>query len=274
VRVATETVGNAMPLGMVWAEAAKPTLLARHADLSPATSLAGMAGRKYLLALSQAAYLVVGYLAGKNALEAGFARSLGMPGLAKTALVFAILLVLVAEGVASGLGAGRLIARTCSLLARIPWTALRGVLGGIDHGARSTDRAMVALFANRHRKMLQLSLVNVVGWLFEALETWVILRALGSHVGLGDAIGIETLVVLLRQVLVFLPAGLGALEMGYAAFLTGTGGSLDLCAAFVLLKRLRELAWLGVGGALLVLERRPGRLIVRSFEPASPFTQR
>jgi len=71
----------------------------------------------------------------------------------------------------------------------------------------------------------------------------------------GDALAIEAVVVLGRHLLVFLPAGLGVVELGYATFLVGTGASLDLCAAFVVMKRLREVSWAAVGYLLWTVDR-------------------
>ena len=61
--------------------------------------------------------------------------------------------------------------------------------------------------------------------------------------------------MLARNVLVVLPGGLGAQELGYATLLTGVGGDLGVCAAFALLKRARELLWVLAGFALLARDR-------------------
>jgi uncharacterized membrane protein YbhN (UPF0104 family) len=47
------------------------------------------------------------------------------------------------------------------------------------------------------------------------------------------------------------PAGLGIQEAGYATLLTATGLSVETTAAFVLLKRGKELVWIAIGYGLL-----------------------
>jgi uncharacterized membrane protein YbhN (UPF0104 family) len=81
------------------------------------------------------------------------------------------------------------------------------------------------------------------------------LVALGANLSFNDALAVEALVVLGRHLCVFLPAGLGVLELGYATFLVGNGVSLDLCAAFVVAKRLRELSWAALGYVLWMWDR-------------------
>jgi uncharacterized membrane protein YbhN (UPF0104 family) len=102
---------------------------------------------------------------------------------------------------------------------------------------------------------LLLSIPCLAGWILEATETWAFLWALGAPVSFGDALAVEATVMLGRHVLVFLPGGLGVVELGYATFLVGTGASLDLCAAFVVMKRTRELLWVLAGYLLWAADR-------------------
>jgi uncharacterized membrane protein YbhN (UPF0104 family) len=67
---------------------------------------------------------------------------------------------------------------------------------------------------------------------------------------------IETGVSLLRSIANIAPAGLGVQEAGYATLLTGAGVGVDTAAAFVLLKRCKELFWIAGGYALLAGMRR------------------
>jgi uncharacterized protein (TIRG00374 family) len=101
------------------------------------------------------------------------------------------------------------------------------------------------------------SLPCLLGWVLEATETWVFLLALGAPVSWGDALAVEAVVVLGRHLLVFLPGGLGIVELGYATFLVGTGVSADLCAAFVVMKRSREVSWAAAGYVLWAFDRTP-----------------
>jgi uncharacterized membrane protein YbhN (UPF0104 family) len=263
IRVATEALSAILPLGALWAEAARPTLLAREGGPPIATGLAAGVGRKYLLGISQAAYLGLGFVLGRHALEAGFERLGVSRHLALTALVMAVVLFGLAELAAHTLRGGRTMERILTLLRRIPIASLGRVLEGVAASSRNTDGALRALFGTPSLRIL--AAPCLASWFTEALETWAILHAVGVPIGLGEALGVETLVVLARQILVFVPGGLGVLELGYAAFLVGPGlASLPACAAFVLLKRTKELVWLVIGTGAWVHAR--GRIRV----PAVP----
>ena len=61
----------------------------------------------------------------------------------------------------------------------------------------------------------------------------------------------------MRSVGNFAPAGLGVQDAGYAVILQAMGLPGPTTAAFVLLKRGKELVWIAVGYALLMALRRP-----------------
>jgi uncharacterized membrane protein YbhN (UPF0104 family) len=94
-----------------------------------------------------------------------------------------------------------------------------------------------------------------VCWLTEALETALLLWMLGGAFDLRVALAVETGASLVRSIGNVAPAGLGMQEAGYATLLTATGTGVDSAAAFVLLKRCKELLWIGAGYGLLVLQR-------------------
>ena len=74
VRVASESVGVILPLGAVWSEALKPPLLGRQCGTPVSVNLVAVAARKYLLLVSQAGYLLLGFALGQTVLRSGFAR--------------------------------------------------------------------------------------------------------------------------------------------------------------------------------------------------------
>ena len=103
-------------------------------------------------------------------------------------------------------------------------------------------------------------------WLCEASETFLLLRLFGFDVAWSDAIAIESVMSVLKALAFFVPAGLGVQDAGYAAFISSMSGmsgtgALPLAAAFALVKRARELCYMGLGYVLLfVRTRRAERL--------------
>jgi uncharacterized membrane protein YbhN (UPF0104 family) len=257
VRVVSESLAAILPLGAVWAETMKPVLFARHAGFEMSTSVAAMAVRKYLLLASQAFYVALGFLAGKSALEAGFSRATGTPRWALVALAIAAALGGLSTWMAAALGEGRAFRAFLRLLARFPNATWRGWLARSGEAANRMDGSVRRFFSLSWHERLVVILPCLGGWLLEGTETWLILNLLGLSIHWGDAVGVESLVVLARHVFVFLPGGLGAQELGYAAFLSGDDPkALAACAAFIVVKRAKELAWAGVGASLLFAGRR------------------
>jgi hypothetical protein len=68
----------------------------------------------------------------------------------------------------------------------------------------------------------------------------------------------EPVVSFARSAAFFIPAGLGVQDAGYMAFLQRAGipDAVNRAAAFVLLKRFKELVWIAVGWILLLATRR------------------
>lgn len=228
VRIAAESIGAALPFGVFWSESVKPHLLARHSGVPISVALAGMTARKYLLLSAQAAYLLAGFVLGLTMLRAGFARVAGTPALAFIALVASVALATAAELFRLALSNGKAFGRATAHLARLPWEPLRRALARAQAQATRTDQSTARFFGAPRRVLAPLVALCFAAWLFEATETWLILHALGSNIAWGDALGVETLVVLARHVLVALPGGLGAQELGYATFLGGTGRARSL----------------------------------------------
>jgi len=79
----------------------------------------------------------------------------------------------------------------------------------------------------------------------------------------------EPVVSFARSAAFFIPAGLGVQDAGYMAFLQHAGipDAVNRAAAFVLLKRFKEIIWIAVGWILLLATR--ARALERG-QPPSP----
>ncbi len=264
VRIATEALAQSLPAGVAFAESIKPALLARHAGLTVDQSVAGMAARKVLLLLSQCAYVVALAGLGFAALEAASMRVVGAPHLGVVTIGVGLTLGLGGIAAALLLRQSTLSRGVLELLSRLPSTKLRARLAGHSAAFHATDGALSSLFRAPPRRFILPLAGFGAAWLVEALETWLILWLLGAPVGFATAGGIEVVLSLVRNIVFVVPAGLGVQDFGYAACFTGFGlpEGASLAAAFILLKRSKELFWIGVGYATLggdlgALLRRP-----------------
>ncbi len=89
-----------------------------------------------------------------------------------------------------------------------------------------------------------------------ALETYVILLCLGSPVSLELALIIEAIGTGVRFASFMVPAHIGVLEGGHVVTFVALGLSPAAGLSFMLVRRVREATWVGVGFLLAALERR------------------
>ncbi len=115
----------------------------------------------------------------------------------------------------------------------------------------STDKKL-AEYMGRSRKDFWLSCVmHLAGWLAGGLEVWVILACMGVHIDLGTAIVVEVLLSIVQGITGFVPGNLGALEGGAVGIFLWIRLSPQSALAFMLLRRLRQVVWIGIGFAIL-----------------------
>jgi uncharacterized membrane protein YbhN (UPF0104 family) len=80
---------------------------------------------------------------------------------------------------------------------------------------------------------------------------------LGTPTSLGTAMIIESFAGGVKFASFMVPASLGALEGGYVAFFEAFGLSAASGLSFVLVRRLREMTWAGLGFLALGVSDRP-----------------
>ncbi|HEX4513962.1 MAG TPA: lysylphosphatidylglycerol synthase domain-containing protein [Polyangiaceae bacterium] len=95
-------------------------------------------------------------------------------------------------------------------------------------------------------------------WLSEALETAVIAHVVGARLSVPAVIAVECAISLTRSAVAFVPGGLGVQDLGYTTALAALGVPHETAAAFALMKRAKEVAWIAAGFAVssLIRDRR------------------
>ncbi|AKU91994.1 hypothetical protein AKJ08_2381 [Vulgatibacter incomptus] len=253
-RASAEALAISLPGGALIAESVKPFLLRSRFGVPLEEGAGGMAARKCLIVAGHGAYIGLAVALGWGWLATQSQRLTGAAGLPWLVLGSGVGIGAVAVAMRFAFGSGTLVSRLSGLAGRIPFAALRSRL---ESAKRSFDRADAGL-----RRMLELrsgaaSLpAFVIMWMCEALESWLLLRLFGAELGFVETLALEATISAVRAFAFFAPAGIGFQDAGYLALL-GTGGpGASVAAAFVLAKRLRELVWIGIGYALLAVDRR------------------
>lgn len=257
VRITTDALTHSLPGGVLFCESAALLLLKRHCKVPLDEGAAGLAARKFLLLASQALYVGLIFAFGYSYLRSSSERVLGSDGLPWVALAISLILATAAFAFSSVLRRGALASRIHNWLLRLPTARLRGFLQKQRDKFEQTDDHMARWFGAGPRRLTAPAPWFLAGWIAESFETWLILHLLGVELPFVAVASFEVVLAFLRHVLVILPAGLGVQDAGYAAFLAALGvpEALSAGAAFVLLKRSKEVLWAALGYALLLTDR-------------------
>lgn len=130
---------------------------------------------------------------------------------------------------------------------------------------RSLDRTILSFYRDNRPAFYASTGLFFLGWLSEALEVYVILYFLGGPAMALSAISIGALSVFIKGGTFFIPGSLGAQDGGNLLLLRAFGYSDVTGITFALLRRFRELVWIGlgllcltfVGGRTAVIQERP-----------------
>jgi len=245
----------------------------------PAT-VASIAFKRCLLGMAQGVYLATAVVIGSDALARASHAVIGTGGLPVLAAIVAGALFAISALLAVVLGGTQLGGRLHRGLSRLPSRRLRGALDRWRGGFADADAKLAALGAQRGRLAIA-GAILLAAWMVEAIETYVLLRVVGVDLAISEVVAMEASVVFARNAAFFLPAGLGVQDAGYLGFLSAFGVAMGPASAFVLLKRTKELVWIGIGYLdLFVLDGRrhdrdskPSNTIARSIGCEAPLTE-
>ena len=246
-RLGGEAVSQTLPSAGLSGEAASAWYLSRHTQVSLGEAIGSLAARRVRVAQGHGTVLVVAALA-----------ALATPGIPRRFVTLDALGALALLG-AAGLGSllllrGEPFARLQESLRQLPWEGLREWVGARVASLGVAHREATRPFVEPWRQRLAASACFALVFLSEAFETWALLWLVGAELSFTQALAIEPLVSLLRALAFFVPAGLGVQELSYVALLALVGApQLQVAgAAFLLLKRTKELAWATLGWSVLL----------------------
>jgi hypothetical protein len=256
IRIATEALHLTAPAGFVVADSATAALLDTRCGVPVAEGAVLAIARKWLVTRAHAVYILLGAACGAGALTGASGRVPGGRWLVWAVAASALAPLTISVVLGAGFRGRSALLRMQGVLGKLPWRAARERVSRWRDGAVAVDGHMARVGAARAATRLA-TVSYFTGWLVEALETALILRLVGGPLNLGLAIAVEVAVSLVRSVGNVAPAGLGVQDAGYALLFEALGLPAPTTAAFVLLKRAKELVWIAVGYALLAAMRRP-----------------
>jgi uncharacterized protein (TIRG00374 family) len=263
IRTGGDALTNSLPGGIVLGEPFKALALRRWLGVSLSDSAASQLTVKFGLGITQALFVLAGLilvyplLRDRSVELFGFAGAhyIGLAVIAGFLAVMLLLLVAVLRG--NSFGA---IARAAR---RLPIRPLRRWLDRSTPKIAEVDASFSRVYAQNRRRLPAIFAVMTVGWLAGALESYVLLRALGQPVSFETAFAIESVGSMFRLLFFLVPSGIGGQDASLLALFRLFNLPKAAGGAFVLLKRVKELAWIGLGFILVAASRR------RSESPAA-----
>jgi uncharacterized protein (TIRG00374 family) len=253
IRTAGEVVNMTTPTAYVGGEPLKAYLLQRHGVASIA-SFASVVTAKTTMTIAQIAFILLGTGIAGWMLASPVPSATAVPvwGLALSValLIAGTALLLQAQRYGFFSGVLRLL-RRCRI--HLAFFEAR------EDKLRALDRA-IRDFYEKDRRAFWLSIgACFLGWLAEALEVYVMIASLHLAVTPALAVAIAALSVFIKGSAFFIPGSVGAQDGGNLLLLLAFGYSDVNGMAFALLRRLRELAWIGIGLVCLVAVRASSR---------------
>jgi uncharacterized membrane protein YbhN (UPF0104 family) len=249
-----------IPGGPAVSESLGVFFLGRRFGVTVADAVASQAIKKLLVVSTNGLYAAIGAMLAWNALPAASARMFGEGSQMFRWLVVgtAVVLLTIAAVMFWGMKRGSLAMAVFRVLTKIPIKRFQTFLRERSHRWAYTDAQLARpLSGSRVLELVPPGLILLLQWCVEGFEAWLILHLLGADVTFGQAFVMEVAGSTLRSLVFAIPAGLGVQDAGYVAMLGAFGvpGAAEFGAAFVLLKRSKELFWIGFGWALMLGSR-------------------
>lgn len=129
-----------------------------------------------------------------------------------------------------------------------------GLIAESSHAER-LDANLRLFYRERWPRFLLSIACHLCGWILGVLEVVVMLFVLAIPADAGTAAVIETLGSGVRFATFLVPGGLGVLEGAYTGIFAALGLGASAGLAFSLVRRARQIVWIGVGLLVLVAAR-------------------
>jgi uncharacterized membrane protein YbhN (UPF0104 family) len=253
VRLSCEAVLLSLPLGTAFAESLNLFLWYRLCHVAPTQGIAAMVGRRWLLLRAHGFYVLLSALVGFRVLSEHSVALIHVRGLPWIVLASTLVPFGISAGMAATLETGSAARGLGKVLHRIPIGFVRAWTQKRTERFNEADVALGRVLKQGSGPIRRYTALLLFAWMMDSVETLLILRVLGVPIGFVEVFSFEAGLSLVRSMAFFVPAGLGVQDLGYLAFFTALGipDALAVGAAFLLLKRTKELLWVCTGYSLL-----------------------
>lgn len=254
IQVVSETVSMTLPAGVAVGEPLRPWLCRRFMGVPLPDGFASITVRKLMLGAAQGLYTMLGAVAGFTMLQAASGKVVGFSGLGFVMIGAGLIVTLLFLGILLMMFSGSAVAALHRMLVKVPFRKVREWLLEREEGFAETDRKLQNVKADGVAGLAPVMLMYIGAWLMLSTESYLILHLLGVKIAFTQVLAFDTAMLMLRAIFFFIPSGLGVQELGYLAFFGALGVSAADLAAFLLLRRAKEIIWYAVGYIVMFLE--------------------
>lgn len=239
VRMVGEAFNATLPAGSLGGEPVKAVLLKRRYDIGYRDTAASLILTRTVNLISLLVFLAAGFVfvLADERLPAGLkaVAGVGLAGFAVAILGFFLVQRF------------RLSSLIASWAAR--WRGGRR-LGSVLEHIRHIDGQFVRFYAESPVRFVSALALALFNWILGATEIYLTLEFLGHPASFVDAWKLEAAAQLARSATFFIPAGIGTQEGAFVVLGSAMTGSPALGGAVALVRRIREILWIGWGFSL------------------------
>jgi uncharacterized membrane protein YbhN (UPF0104 family) len=253
IRIATEATANSLPAGLAVCETLKVILLNRRLGVAPSEAAANGIVTKFSLGISHGLFLILGLSLASEILRQNSIQLTGRPGLQYIGFAVAAVFLMITVAATLLLFRGNVVTSLFGRLQRLPVRAWQRWLTRHQEQFHDVDHNLSAVSQLPKRQMALSVGLYFVGWFCSALENYLILTLLGAHATFDQCISLEAVISIIRLMFFFIPSSIGIQEVVYFTMFRGFGfpDGDAIAAAFIIIKRLKEICWIATGYALL-----------------------
>lgn len=241
VRAAGEAVNAITPTASLGGEPLKAWLLQQH-GIPINLGLASLLVSKTALMLTQGCFVFLGLLLSLHR----WRPAVSLPVTATVGLLLGILIF----GLMIRVQRRGLFGSLLGLSRR--WSGREALLASWEADLLALDDRLRGFYSSRVRDFLICCGFHFLGWVAGSWEVYVVLWLLGHPVDFPSAFAIEALSGVAKLAGVIVPGSLGVQEGGQVLIFVAFGLGAPLALTFSLLRRGRELLWIGFGLAVLL----------------------
>jgi len=249
IRAAGEAVNGITPTAYLGGEPLKAWLLQQHGvPLVP--GLASVLISKTALMLTQGGFVFLGALIALH----HWRSEIPLPAAAVLGLLLGVLTFAPIIGVQRRGLFGILLGISRR------WSGREALLASWEADLLALDEQLRGFYKTRVRDFLICCGLHFLGWVVGTWEVFLTLWLLGEPVDFLSAFSIEALSGVAKLAAVIVPGSLGVQEGGQVVIFAAFGLTAPLAVTFSLLRRGRELLWIGFGMAVLLKHHALGWL--------------